>query len=366
MSPVVVKSIKTSQRKIDLKQLEFKYDKNEEKIISSLIPPPEVKITFEIHNTSPSFANALRRTIIDELPLYSLTCELDKIRSSDRKLITATDSITRRLELIPLSQDPAKKAIDSGLQFSIIKVNNTSNSIPVTSADIIVRQPDSKKIIKKNEAIIPTISNLKYFSDKIIICELDKGKYLHIDNITIFSKKNRELSIGGQIHSFVYVPIEHEKQLNPISGLNPMEPSSLTVQPSKYRLGFTMNYVSTPPMYIIKLACQELISRLNVIKNEIGESDGDIPYYSDVLEITKPEKIIHYKIMNESYTIGRMLFKYGFDIDPSIPFITNANEHALIYTTIIKIIHPDSQKLLTKAIDNIIADLNIVFKSFDK
>ncbi len=363
---VIIKSIKTSERKIDLKQLEFKYDNNEEKIISSLFPPPEIKITFEVHNTNPSFVNALRRTIIDEIPLYSLTCELDKIKSSDRKLSTATDSITRRLELIPLSQNPAEKAIESGVKFSINKVNNTSNLIPVTSADIIVYQQESKKIIKKNGAVSPVISNLKYFSNKITICELDKGKYLHIDNITIFSKKNRELSIGGQIHSFVYVPTEYEKQLNSTSGLNPMVPSSLMVQPSKYRLGFSMNYVSTSPIYIIKLTCQELICRLNLIKNELEESDGDIPYYSDVLEITKPKKIIHYKIMNESYTIGRMLFKYGFNIDPSIPFITNANEHALIYTTIIKIIHPDSQKIITKAIDNIIADLDIVFKAFDK
>ena len=62
--------------------------------------------------------------------------------------------------------------------------------------------------------------------------------------------------------------------------------------------------------------------------------------------------------------MGGLLAWYGYQLDKSC-FITNANEHMLTHTTIIKTNHSNSQSLLTHTIDNIMTDITIVLKAFD-
>lgn len=355
---IVVKSIQISEKKFNLSKLEFKLSEDQEKKLLTLLPPLEKSISFELHNTNAKFANAFRRCIKDEIPIYNLNCDIHNVKSNDRKLITTSDSIVRRLKLIPITQELAKSAVTSNLKFGINVENNESKILSVTSKDIIISQHNHVK------SSFQKVSNTKYFSDKITICELDRGRYLNISDIDIQQNKNYELSVGGLISSFKYIPIKYEKNLMATSKSNP--PTSLMTHPSEYRLGFSMNNILTSPIYIIKLTCQELTTRLVTIKKGIEDSDKEIPYYSDVLEITKPKKVTQYKIIGESWTIGNLLFRYGYDVDPSIPLIKSRNEHALTHSIIIDIIHPDSQKLLITAIDNIIADINVVFEAFEK
>ena len=126
-----------------------------------------------------------------------------------------------------------------------------------------------------------------------------------------------------------------------------------------------MNYILTPPSYVICSACEVLTHRLTNIKEEIVESDGDIPHYSDLLEITKYGQLTEYKFINESWTIGQLLRHYIYKICPEITHVTTSNEHAYIHTIIINIIHSQSQKILMTAIDIIISDLKIVSKAFE-
>ncbi len=356
----MVKNVIKSQTIYDLEKLDFKLSSDDKKMIQTLLPPPEKKITFEIHNTDACMANGLKRAITDEIPIVSFTCTIDSITTTDRKLRPLVTSIIKRIQLIGINQEFATNS--ESLLISLHVENDTHDIIRVTSGHIIIKSGHPQKIMAGGKVKSNQIMNITdYFSDKIGICELDPGKNLHIESITFITNRNYELAIGGLVHSFIYVPTQFEELLLSTYKGTKKLPSSLETHPTIYRLGFTLNHVSMKPETIVKLACNELLRRFTQVKKEIQESDGEVPYYSpiNILEITQPH-LTHYKIFNESWTMGNFLAWYGYNIDVSIDFIAAANEHALIHTIIIKIQHQDHQKVLMSAIDNIITDLKVV------
>jgi len=351
MAKLQVKKIQITIVPFDFKKLKFPLGTDEMKELISILPSPETKLSFELHNTNAKFVNGLRRCLIDELPLWSLTCKLENVKSNDHKIMVTSDCIVRQLNLIPLTQDAIDMNIFSKYDISINVSNKTTNTICITTSDIIIKTNTKHKEI---------IEASRFFSTKINICDLDRGYYIKINNITITKQKNFNTSIGSVIHSMQYIPIEYEEELEP--NATKKLPSSLCTNPTKYCLGYSINGL-TSALYPAKLACTEILARLKILHVIILKSN-DIPFYSDEIYITHDGSFIEYKIYNESWTIGHLLSWYCYQIDSTIPYVAIKNEHMLTHTIILRIRHTDHKKIILLALNNISTDYEILLDAF--
>jgi len=386
-SKLQVKKSALYEEKYDFQVLSFELTSDEKKEVMKLLPIPVRGISFELHNSNTKFANSFRRCLIDEIPLYSMTCPLEKIQSNDRKIMVTSDCVVRHLNLIPLAQHIITPEKISRYKLSLFVKNDTMKTISVTTDDIsiiethsrlskhkssnsrtsvvseskISRDTKTDKIKKRGSGptTLKRIDSSKYFSNKITICDLDRGYYLKIDDIVIIKKRNYDVSIGGIVHQINYIPLEYEEQLGPNSKKE--LPMSLQTNPTKYKISYAVNG-TTSPVYIALLVCQELLQRLKDIKTEIVKSD-EIPYYSDKVDIEYEESLICYKIYKESWSIGYLLSWYCNAVE-YIPFVASKNEHVLTHTIVLRIKHANPNKIVIKAIDNIISDYMILFNSF--
>ena len=135
-SKLQVKNAALYEEKYDFRVLSFKLTSNEEKEVIKLLPIPVRGISFELLNSNTKFANSFRRCLIDEIPLYSMTCPLEKIQSNDRKIMVTSDCVVRHLNLIPLSQHIITPEKFSRYKLSLFVKNDTMKTISVTSDDI--------------------------------------------------------------------------------------------------------------------------------------------------------------------------------------------------------------------------------------
>lgn len=392
-----VKKSALYEEKYDFRELSFELTSDEKKEVLKLLPIPVKGISFELHNASAKLANSFRRCLIDEIPLYNMSCLLEKIQSDDRKIMVTSDCVVRHLNLIPLTQHIITPEKISRYKLSIFVKNNTMKTISVTTDDINIieihprlskhksstgtsrpvkstirkdtktdkakidkaKKRGNNKVGKGGSTAPKRIDSSKYFSNKITICNLDRGFYLKIDDIIIIKKRNYDVSIGGIVHQINYVPLEYEEELGPNSKKE--LPMSLQTNPTKYKISYAVNG-ATSPIYIALSVCREILQRLQAIKTEIIKSD-EIPYYSDKVDIEYEESLICYKLYKESWTIGYLLSWYSNAIE-YIPYVAPKNEHVLTNTIVLRINHTNANKIVLKAIDNIVSDYTILFNNF--
>ena len=378
---LIVKKITIITEEYDIKDLSFKLtDEEASELYNKRLPPPDRLISFELHGTNSKFINYYRTYLIDNIYLLSLTCNLSDIKSNDRKIMFSSDCIVRQLNLIPLNQDILTSDIFSKYQVFVDAANTTMETISVTTADIKIikvtehpkKKPKSSSVIKsKNptgtvrrksggaypDGIAVDISTL--LCTKINLCDLDRGCYLKINNITVTSQKNFDCAIGSVVYGIEYVPMEYEEELEVNS--KKKLPSCFVVHPTKYRFGFGVNG-TTHPMYIAKLVCTTIISRLTKIYDDIAKYE-EIPEYLEVVDVTYEGSLINYKIYGEAAAFGNLLSWYCQQIDKAIPFIAAKNEHMLINTIILRIRHADHKKIILLAMTDIIADYNTLLSA---
>lgn len=153
------------------------------------------KITFEIHNADTAVVNAIRRTILSEIP--NVAFYFDPHGDSDIQIIRNTgllhnEFLAHRISLIPifLSEKQILHFNKDDYTFRL-KVRNTGTSvIPVTSKDIEIISKDGKKHnffpanpITKNHVLITKLKPNIYNPDDGDIIELEASASKNIAKV---------------------------------------------------------------------------------------------------------------------------------------------------------------------------------------
>lgn len=116
-------------------------------------------LTFTLHNVNVSIANALRRTILSEIPIVVIETETYEKNQCNIVVNTSrlhNEIIKQRLSNIPihttiLRDDEDKKALPDNYQL-VVNVENTSdNTIYVTTQDFQLRDKNEGKILSDTE-----------------------------------------------------------------------------------------------------------------------------------------------------------------------------------------------------------------------
>jgi DNA-directed RNA polymerase subunit L len=182
-------------------------------------------IRFDVENCNSSFVNAIRRTIITDVPTVSF--DTDDYNNSDLKVIKNTTSlhnefILHRMGMIPVNIDDIETFNPDIYKFTIKKSNKSQNVIDVTTNDIEVlnletnEKEDSDRFFPKNEItkdyilIIKLKPNPNGEGQELHLegkCSKKSGsahiRYSPVSNVLFINKRDPEL-FNTQFNEYIY------------------------------------------------------------------------------------------------------------------------------------------------------------------
>ena len=312
------------------------------------------QVSFEINNTCSGFANGIRKCIIDEIPIVSLTMDSDKFSTSDRYILS--DYLQKNIELIPIHQEiDFEKSKKWTIQIDI--TNSTDEVIDIKSGDIEIF--DGKKKIPIESIMSPNIS----------IVELHPAMFIKISEITIIRGMSKNdaskfASVSNTRYEILDIkPLAHTKEEKTQGS------SSLISNPTSFRIGYTTYRNVDDPKTIIYRCCDTLTNRLEAFKKEIDNIKEDpelkiISYFSTLLDVETRGDFKFFNFKDESRTLPNMISQYCFLLDPNIPFSAPSLIHPSTEIGVVKIKHTNSLKIIQDSITAILKDISILKKTF--
>ena len=306
-------------------------------------------VSFELTNTTTDFANFIRRSLMDEVVVYSMTVVDTDIMTDDRFILA--DYLKKNIELVPFSQNITESDIKD-LTISIDIKNTTDDLRTIYTGDIDIYIKSKKVDISK------------YISTTIALIQLRPSTFLKIDNITISSGQAKYDS--GQFLLLSNISYEILDVVPLLEGKHETKgESSLNSEPAHFRIGYRTHRNISPKKVMIK-CCNEMIRRFTNIQKELSQiNKSEKVHFSDLIELeTKGDvKIFHFK--NEYWTVSNVISKYCFMAFKDIQFVCSGIVHPSTEESVVKIKHTEPVKIIQTAIKNILIDLNTVLKLFN-
>ncbi len=285
----------------------IKLDKTPYASLINMIPPITNKlVVVEITDANYPIVNAIRRTIIAEMPVKYLTASLTEISSDDPYIIK--DFMHKQLEMIPVSQSIAADSI-----FSIKVENNTDFPLDVLSNDIKLNGVTTSK------DIVPMIP----------LCNINSGKSFSINNIhvaTSYGFDNSRITFG----KVGYEILDQDFSV-----------SSLQSSPTKFRIPMEFSGF-VDPLDVFGKAIKCLIERLDAID-----------YSKSIVEFD----VYKLSIINETHSIGGLLSWYIYHLEQSIDYCSYRILHPSKRECVLDVRHPSAEELCKKAVIKIKKDL---------
>lgn len=343
------------------------------KLMSSTIDNPRALlpskpwhyVSFILKHASSSFANGIRRALIEELPVKCMHFEEKELDTDDEFILS--DVLIKNVNLVPIQQDIELDEFDSCTVF-LYKYNDTNDIMDVKASDISI-------VSKKVGAALDYMdgkkdSDLDYMGGKkdisldklipegnIILIRLRPGKYVKIKHITFLTGLCKDAAHRFSLLDNVSYDI---LDVVPYDVFNETGTRSLESNPKEFRISY-LTTGNIKPKVVMELCCNTLSSRLEDIKAKIilySTTDTTKKLYiADGCEIKITEEMAIYKFPGEYITLAYMIAHRCFLLDENILYCIPAVERFDNEVAIIKIQHPDRNKLLIKAIDACIADL---------
>ena len=292
--------------------------------------------TFTIKNTYAGFANGIRRALIEELPTLCMDFDTAEIQTDDPFILS--DVVQKCINLVPINQE--LKSRDINIKLHVI--NETDSVMDIKASHISC---------DKNVIPIPNIT----------IAKLRPGKYLTINKISIVEGLCKNSASKFSLLSNVkYEILDHV----PFDVYEQKGVRSIEYDPKEFKLEFT-TVGNIRPITVIKLLCDTLSARLermsNLLKEYIdfvSQKDGTDEYFSLGLEVKLIDEVKHYKFINEYITLAYMVGQRCFLLDSNIKYCApTINRYDSKEIGIIKLWHPDSNKLLMESIKECLADV---------
>jgi hypothetical protein len=192
----------------------------------------------------------------------------------------------------------------------------------------------------------------KKISNNVLICRINPGGIVSVSDIHI-SKGN-----GYMDAKYSLCPVSYE-------ALCDFKAQTLNFECQSFKIGFDTNG-NVSLKHIISSIVSTITLRLDLIKNGINNStvNSDSFNTNDLMIITNGE-ITTYRIPNESHTMRYLLTRYVYDLDNNIKLVNSHVDNPMVNQMSINIIHPNPNKIMLMAIDNIKRDF-FTFAGFFK
>lgn len=300
--------------KIALKTNSINLNKTQYASIKHLIPETVNQIlSFELIGSNCAFANALRRTVMNEIPVRHLTVSMDDIFSNDPWIDNKI--IRNRIEMIPIAQD-----IPIGTTYTIRYENISDTYTNVYSSEIKHRGSNAKGMIQS-----------------IPLCSINSNYSLSVSNITVaesYGYTNSRVSIGR----VSYEILNHDMKMH----------SAANSDPSHFALAIEVPG-NIEPFDLVRKAITSICNRLDLI----DYSHANVEY--DIYKLPIP---------NETHTIGNLLSTYIFKLCPTIEYVAMREEHPSKRDCIIDIKHTQAEQLCKQAVNDIKKEYQSILASF--
>jgi len=353
-SKLVVKHIVQTDNIIDLSNTIYSD-------LTKYIPKnPHKQISFELHNSTPAFANAIRRCLTNELELKYLTVSMNDIHTNDDFIIN--DVIQQRLEMISIDQDIPDDAV-----MTIVFENNSNISMDAYTDYLRISTPRDNRSSKSSLVKSDTM----FVNNLINICCINPHKFISIKNIKV--KKTTGIENGRtSLGTIGYKIINHD-----------MTQSSLNSSPNTFKITIETNGNIRDPKIVIQWVVVNLKQRLNHILNSLLQNRSNSRYtFGDILDEIEEYKsddiledsnkdlesrnnqdvyyILEFGIFklfvnNENITIGKLLETYIFLLGYKS---TMKYPHPSKNEFIININSTDGKNICIQAIGNILDDFD--------
>jgi hypothetical protein len=277
------------------------------------------------------FANSIRRTLSDEIPIKTIWFELESIKSNDTFIVS--DKIRIAIKSIPIKQ----KMDHGGIKVSLNVKNKTNQVIPVMSSDLVITD-------KKGNPI-------KICSQNIKIDVLRPNKSLILTNAYI--KIGMGMDDGGAF-SPTQAPEYDQLDYDP-------KRQSTDQNPSEFRIMYKTYHGSVEdPYYYFKLAFTSLILRLAKLKIAV-DSVKSVPYISDTIDIKKLNGVFVFTLkQSKTQTLGRLIAREIYEGCPSINRSTAKYNYVIEQ---VRVYHDEGVEMFQHALEKLIQRYNMLLKS---
>jgi DNA-directed RNA polymerase subunit L len=331
---------------IDFKDVNIGPNKAQlDKEVAALLPttfmPQEV--SFEIKGVNTAFANALRRTVLLELPVYCLEIsDIGHYKTNQKEMYF--DYVEKRIHCIPISQ-----SVDPNSIFELDIINNEGLPIRVLTSHL-------KRTAGKGSGPI--------FDETIPIAHLYPNNFMKIESIRVV--KNYGYNFGGHVvaYSAALVPLDQrplEDKLGPLGtttfdkmAKDPIEAkerlSASMSDPRHFRILFGTNGTMEAKK-IMQLVCNELINRFTSMADS---------YESNKKEYTGGALII---IPGENHTTANAIVRTAIEMYPQVGRI-NYKYEMLNKVLTIDIYDENPKNIFTSTIAFIIKQLKAILSQF--
>lgn len=318
------------------------------------LPLMPTKISFEIKNASTAVVNALRRTAINEMTGYALKIPnngIDIEQTTDLFIIKTF--VEKRVSYLRLKTKLPSEMIDK-LRLSLDVTNETTSSMDVYASSLKPNMP------------IPII-----FSPTVRLAFLQPGKRLVINDIYISNGIGRDNAIYNNACCCAYTHLDIEQYSDEDQRLK----GGAAVDESGYKMSCMVAdprhhlFSAMVPATIEAIEAKQIIidaavsmkDRLRMIVSSMDmKGKNNIQYAVEKLDEGLTEGIIH--IPNETHSIGEIIKRFIFDIEPDIVFTSytiNAFEGMLVFI----VRHTsDPTKIIISSINQAIEAFDDIYK----
>jgi len=347
---VIVKNIKYTNIPFETKDKDFlrciEYIKSVDSNYKKYLPKTNKQnLSFELTKANSALANTIRRFLLDEIPVLSMDVSEMNIISDDKFILT--DYLKKNIEMIPINQD-----IDKSVKLQLNIENKTDEIISVYARDIEIYGKNGKKI-----------NNETYFTGTIPIINLRSMCSLKISDIGIVSGLGKHDSGKFILLSNIQYDIL-DMEPPTTNKFASQGKSSLVSNPEHFKISFT-THRNLNIKKIMGICCDTILSRLNIILKELTSLEGNTNvYFSEIITIETKGNIKLFHFIGEYWTISNLLSRYCYIVYPDIQFVCSCIVHPSVEESIVKIIHPQSIKILSDAIKKIISDVNTIKIAF--
>lgn len=306
-SQTSVQNVSLTSNEIDLSGTQFA-------ALKHLIPKEVNQIlSFELVGSNCSFANALRRTIKNEIPIRYLTVSISDIFTTDPWI--DNQIIRNRIEMIPIAQDTP-----IGTTYAIRYENTSDTYVDILSSEIKQRGGNSKGVPQDTP-----------------ICSINAAYSFVVDNITVsesYGYINSRVAIGR----VGYEILNHDM----------VNLSAANSDPTHFRLNLEVPG-NIDPKDLVHKAIDSICDRLDAIDYSQSKVEYDI-----------------YKlpIANESHSLGNLLAWYIFELYPTIDYSMMREPHPSKRECVIDIKHPQAEKLCKQAVQVLKKEYQALHKAF--
>jgi DNA-directed RNA polymerase subunit L len=252
-------------------------DKQFAKLIDELPHLERHAISLTVLGTS-AYANAIVRTARSELAIWVMDTDISNVSGTDTKVVS--DFVITRLNLIPIMQ---KVAEDPSFRATIDFENQTDEIVVIHSRDILF-EVGGKPIDYHNvcDGTYPIVA-------------IQPNRTIRIDNI--------QARKGYGYENAAFQPI----------GATESSPEERDV---KYAYTFR-TFGTIKPDEFLPIVFQNIIDRLASIL-EVLETVKDVDITTESVSFTFTSEINVIEISNETHTIGHLLMRAIYDVDPSV------------------------------------------------